>query len=135
MFKALAFGSLLLSSFAIRFERNHEEVTWSDITKLNDADQAFDDFFRDQIKALGDSVAERIAHEDGNTKIQYLDTTGDHDEKVAWEVDGSGKDEKRIEKVVQVKTATDPDNENVSTVTTTTFLRDNLINVAKNTFA
>ncbi len=73
MFKALAFGSLLLSSFAIKFERNHEEITWSDITKLGDADQAFDDFFRDQIKALGDSVAEKIAHDDGVTKIQYLD--------------------------------------------------------------
>lgn len=84
MFKALAFGALLFASSALKMEKVHEEVTWADITELKDSDKSFDDFFRKEIPALGDSVAEKIAHVGDSTKIQYLDKTGDHNEKVAW---------------------------------------------------
>lgn len=54
---------------------------------------------------------------------------------MGWEVNGSGKEEKKIEKVVQVKVGQDPKNANVDVITKTTFLRDNIVAQAKNLYA
>ena len=81
----------------------------------------------------------------GNNNFQYLDSTSgnnsdanadDNNEIVAWEVNG-GKDGDNwiVNKVVQVKTTTDKDDENISYVTKTTYQRNNLPSVATQLFA
>ena len=81
----------------------------------------------------------------GSNNFQYLDSTSgnnsdanadDNNEIVAWEVNG-GKDGDNwiVNKVVQVKTTTDKDDENISYVTKTTYQRNNLPSVATELFA
>jgi len=77
-----------------------------------------------------------LTNSDGSTSFRYLDPTNPDDVTVAWEVTGnSDANNRRIEKVLQVKTIPDKNDPNVSTITKTTFLRDNVINVTKNLFA
>lgn len=71
----------------------------------------------------------------GNNRIQYLDTTNDEneDEVVAWDVTGAevGEDKEWVvDRIIQVKTYPDKDNERVSYVTKTTYSRKNLPEVA-----
>jgi hypothetical protein len=56
MFKILTGAALIFSSLSIRFDVSHE-ATWNAITNLNSDQQQWDKFFRDSIKALGDSAA------------------------------------------------------------------------------
>lgn len=61
-----------------------------------------------------------------------MDTTNDNDATVAWEVTGNNDTENRqIEKIVQVKTAADPENPKISTITKTTFQKQNIISLNK----
>lgn len=135
MFKILTTASLFLASFAIRMDASHEQ-TFSAVTTLNDEQSQWDKFYRDSIKALGDSAAKEIATTNGQTIIKYLDTTGNNGEVVGWEVTGNNdKNNRRVEKVVQVKTTPDPNNKAVNTVTKTTFQRNNLLDVSKTEYA
>jgi len=104
---------------------------------LTDTQKGWNEFFRNQIKAIGDSeTKEVLTNSDGSTSFRYLDPTNPDDVTVAWEVTGnSDANNRRIEKVLQVKTIPDKNDPNVSTITKTTFLRDNVINVTKNLFA
>lgn len=138
MFKALTTGALIVASFAMRMdvEAAHDQ-TWAPATNLNENQRAWENFFRDQIKAIGDSETKQVAtNPDGSVSLQFLDTTNDDNVVVAWDVTGNNDSEnRRVEKVVQVKTIPNKDDPNVSTITKTTFLRDNLINVNKQLFA
>ena len=104
---------------------------------MTDTQKGWNEFFRNQIKAIGDSeTKEVLTNSDGSTSFRYLDPTNPDDVTVAWEVTGnSDANNRRIEKVLQVKTIPDKNDPNVSTITKTTFLRDNVINVTKNLFA
>ena len=65
-----------------------------------------------------------------------MDTTNDNDATVAWEVTGNNDSENRqIEKILQVKTIVDPNNPKISTITKTTFQKENIINVNKKLFS
>lgn len=135
MFKILTAASLFLASFSIRMDMSHEQ-TFTAVTTFNDEQSQWDKFYRDSIKALGDSQAKEIATANGQTTIRYLDTTGNNGEVVGWDVTGNNdKNNKRVEKVVQVKTTPDPSNKNINTVTKTTFERNNLLDVSKAKFA
>ena len=79
MFKVLSLGALLFTSLAIKLEARHDEISWISPSDFSDSDKSFDGFFIDKIKALGDSVAKKVAHVNGQTRIQYLDTTNDND--------------------------------------------------------
>lgn len=102
MFKALSVCGLLALSYAMRLDLgdahlNHnndqqrvgagESNAASTPLKLTDAQKKWDDFYRGQIKAIGDSEAKEVSEKDGNTVIKYLDTTPAN-EPVAWEVTG-----------------------------------------------
>lgn len=135
MFKVLTAASLLFASFSIRFEAAHEQ-TWNDATTLSGDQQQWDNFFRNSIKAIGDSAAKQWSTNNGQTTIRYFDSTGSNGETAAWDVTGnSDANNKQVEKVVQVKTTPDPSNKNVSTVTKTTFERNNLLAVSKAAYA
>jgi len=138
MFKALTTGALIAASFAMRMdvEVSHD-ANWANATTLTDTQKGWNEFFRNQIKAIGDSeTKEVLTNSDGSTSFRYLDPTNPDDVTVAWEVTGnSDANNRRIEKVLQVKTIPDKNDPNVSTITKTTFLRDNVINVTKNLFS
>jgi len=138
MFKALTTGALIAVSFAMRMdvEVSHD-ANWANATALTDTQKGWNEFFRNQIKAIGDSeTKEVLTNSDGSTSFRYLDPTNPDDVTVAWEVTGnSDANNRRIEKVLQVKTIPDKNDPNVSTITKTTFLRDNVINVTKNLFS
>ena len=133
MFKILAAASLVLATFSMRIDLSHEQTE----VKLNDDQTQWDKFFRDSIKAIGDSiVGEAPTSANGQTTIKYLDKTGTNGEVVGWEVTGnSDKANKQVEKVVQVKATPDPKDKNISTVTKTTFERKNLLEATKAKFA
>ena len=59
--------------------------------------------------------------------IKYKDNTNPNNQELAWEVNGSGKDDKKVEKVVQIKVGQDPNDKNVDVMTKTTYLRNNVI--------
>jgi hypothetical protein len=135
MFKILTTASLLFASFSIRFDVAHEQ-SWSPANNLNSDQQAWDKFFKDSIGAIGDSAVQEVSTSGGKISIRYLDTTGTNGEVDAWEVTGNGdNNNKQVDKVLQVKTIPDPKNPGLSTVTKTTFQRQNLLDVAKATYA
>ena len=133
MFKILAAASLIFASFSMRIDLSHEQNT----VTLNDDQSQWDKFFRDSIKAIGDSVVgEAPTVANGQTTIKYLDKTGTDGEVVGWEVTGNtDKSNKQVEKVVQVKATPNPKDKNISTVTKTTFERKNLLDVSKAKYA
>ena len=143
MFKALTIGVLCSAALGLRMDpQAHEALTWSSADNLSDEQKRWDEFFRSEIGALGDSKLKKVS---GNNNFQYLDSTSgnnkdenadDNNEIVAWEVNG-GKDGDNwiVNKVVQVKTTTDKDDENISYVTKTTYQRNNLPSVATELFA
>lgn len=134
MFKILTAGALLLASSALRVENEiaHEQ-TWVDATNLNDNQKQWDSYYRNTIKALGDSQVKQVASgTNGETLIRYFDLTGNNNETVAWEVTGNGNnDNKSINKIVQVKTQPNPSDPNVKTITKTTFQANSLLDVSK----
>lgn len=138
MFKVLSAAALVLASFALKteVEISHEQ-TWVDTTNLNDSQQQWDTYFRNTIKAIGDSQVKQVASgANGETLIRYLDTTGNNNETVAWEVTSNGNlNNKNINKIVQVKTTPDPNNANINTITKTTFQNNNLLDVSKQLYA
>lgn len=135
MFKILTTASLLFASFSIRFDVAHEQ-SWSPANNLNSDQQAWDKFFKNSIGAIGDSAVQEVSTSGGKISIRYLDTTGTNGEVDAWEVTGNGdNNNKQVDKVLQVKTIPDPKNPGLSTVTKTTFQRQNLLDVAKATYA
>jgi hypothetical protein len=135
MFKILTTASLLFASFSIRFDAAHEQ-SWSPANNLTSDQQAWDKFFRNSIGAIGDSAVKEVSTSGSKTSIRYLDTTGTDGQVDAWEVTGNGdNNNKQVDKVLQVKTIPDPKNPGVSTVTKTTFQRQNLLDVAKATYA
>ena len=81
----------------------HESLTWKPYADFSESDRSFDEFFRNSIPALGDSVAKKVAHDNSSTIIQYLDESNNNDEIVAWEVEGRDDQEKTIDRVVQIK--------------------------------
>ncbi len=135
MFKVLTAASLLFASFSIRIDAAHEQ-NWNDATTLSGDQQQWDSYFRNSIKALGDSAAKQWSTSNGKTTIRYFDSTGSNGETVAWDITGNtDANNKQVEKVVQVKTTPDPSNKNVSTVTKTTFQKNNLLDVSKTAYA
>ena len=77
-----------------------------------------------------------MSNTQGYGAAKYLDTTGHNDEQVAWEVEASYDDGKtKMEKVVQVKSTPNSDDPNVSTITTTTFNRKNILETTKDLYS
>lgn len=137
MFKALTFGVLCAAVSALRVDSpTHDELTWTDATNLTDKQKEWDNFFRGQIKALGDSKAQKVS---GDNNFQYLDTTPPNgsNEVVAWDVEGAVKADNNweVKKIIQVKTYTDKSNDKVSYITKTTYQRNNLPAVTSQEFA
>ena len=143
MFKALAIGALCTAAFGLRMDPEvHAALVWSSADNLSDEQKKWDEFFRSEIGAIGDSKLQKVS---GSNNFQYLDTTpnsndedsdSDDDEVVAWEVNGGKNgDEWIVDKVVQVKTYTDKDDDNISYVTKTTYSRNNLPGVVTNNYA
>ena len=79
---------LLLFAFASSIKLQHT-LNWKSANNFSQSDRKFDEFFRDKIPALGDSIAKKVAYSGEFTIIQYLDETNNNDELVAWEVEGS----------------------------------------------
>lgn len=138
MFKILTIGALAFASFALKteVEVTHEQ-TWADATNLNENQQQWDTYYRNTIKAIGDSQLKQIASgTNGEVILRYLDTTGNNNETVAWEVAGNGNtNNKNINKIIQVKTTPDLNNPNINTITKTTFQNNNLLDVSKQLYA
>ena len=143
MFKALTIGAICTAVFGLRIDPAvHDDLIWSSGDNLTDEQKKWDEFFRSEIDAIGDSKVQKVS---GVNNFQYLDTTpnsndedsdSSDDEIVAWEVNG-GKDgdDWIVERVTQVKTYTDQDDENISYVTKTTYTRDNLPAIASKQYA
>lgn len=138
MFKILTIGALAFASFALKteVEVTHEQ-TWTDATNLNENQQQWDTYYRNTIKAIGDSQLKQVASgTNGEVILRYLDTTGNNNETVAWEVAGNGNtNNKSINKIIQVKTTPDLNNPNINTITKTTFQNNNLLDVSKQLYA
>lgn len=78
MFKILTVGALFVASFAMRMDVHDQ--TWNNAATLNDDQKGWDNFYRNSIKAIGDSAAKEITTDaQGQTSIRYLDTTGNND--------------------------------------------------------
>ena len=80
-----------------------ERIVWEPAGNFSASDRSFDEFFRNSIPALGDSVAKKFAHVNEYTIIQYLDETNNNGEVVAWEVEGKEENGKKIDRVIQIK--------------------------------
>lgn len=115
MFKALAIGALCTAAFGLRIDTTaHNELVWTAADNLTEEQQKWDDFFRSEIDAIGDSKLQKVS---GVNNFQYLDTTANSndddsdssdDEVVAWEVNGGlDGEEWVVDRVTQVKTYTD----------------------------
>lgn len=136
MFKALTLGALCTAAFGLRMDSTiHNELTWADASNLSSKQKDWDNFFRKEIGALGDSAVKKVS---GDNNFQYLDSTPGNggDEVVAWEVNGGLKGTDWIvSKVTQVKTYTDKSDSNISFVEKTTYHSDNLPAITSSTFA
>ena len=126
---------LLVVASSLRLEINHDQIQWTTISEgqqLTSSQKSWDDWFRKALPALGDSKLKQISVADNFGAAKYLDTTGTDNQQVAWELEASGSGDKRkMEKVVQVKSTPNKDDPNVSTITTTTFNRKNIIEATK----
>ena len=132
MFKALTLGVLVASALGLRMDSSHSQgEVWTTSEQLTEKQRQWDDFFRDEIDALGDSEVKKVS---GDNYIEYLDTTNDdnEDEIVAWQVQGAVDDSDNwyIQRIVQVKTYPDEDDENISYVEKTTYETNNLPAIA-----
>ena len=62
MFKALTIGALCTAAFGLRIDTTaHNELVWTAADKLTDEQKKWDDFFRKEIKAIGDSKVQKVS--------------------------------------------------------------------------
>lgn len=75
MFKALTLGALCVSALGLRIDSYHNQPIVTSADDMSDKQKQWDDFFRSEIDALGDSKFKKVT---GDNNIEYLDTTNDN---------------------------------------------------------
>lgn len=62
MFKALTIGALCTAAFGLRIDTAaHDQLVWTAADNLTDAQKKWDNFFRGEIKAIGDSKVQKVS--------------------------------------------------------------------------